>query len=406
MSGLVHAGGARPAARSLLMDGEPGQTYVHNMGGARDVLDPRTGAGRRATLRDQVQAARVMHNLVNQHQVTSLWQPQDVPDLLEPLFSYLILALRDRQGHRRPRHLASVPGAVPAGDGDGRHGRRRLSDTYPVDLAFSPVSPLILGGEVTDALVEQVRRGGVAVEILPCPAAATTAPGALVGAARAAERRGAGRRRAHAGRRAGHARLLRPPPERGGPAQRRRRLGHAGDGRGVHRRRALLARIRAGLRLLRAGQRQQGHRRAVRLRAHGQRRCSACRHGRGSCPASAPCRPAWRAVSRCSSSTTRSSTTPLYALSPRPWDADALDVDAMVDGVALGSRLPGHQAHQALHPQRVRHAAGRLPRRAGRLGRVRAHRRGRPGRGARPRTCMRARAGGPARRRAGRAVRR
>ena len=50
---------------------------------------------------------------------------------------------------------------------------------YPIDLAFSPVSPLILGGDVSDALVEQVRRGGVAVEILPCPAAATTAPGAL-----------------------------------------------------------------------------------------------------------------------------------------------------------------------------------------------------------------------------------
>ena len=48
-----------------------------------------------------------------------------------------------------------------------------------MDLAFSPVSPLVLGGEVTDALVTQVRHGGVIVEILPCPAAATTAPGTL-----------------------------------------------------------------------------------------------------------------------------------------------------------------------------------------------------------------------------------
>ena len=32
---------------------------------------------------------------------------------------------RDRQGHRRPRHLPSVPGAVPAGDGAGGHRRRR-----------------------------------------------------------------------------------------------------------------------------------------------------------------------------------------------------------------------------------------------------------------------------------------
>ena len=53
---------------------------------------------------------------------------------------------------------------------------------YPVDLAFSPVSPLIFGREVSDALVAQVRRGGAIVELLPCPAAATTAPAALAAA--------------------------------------------------------------------------------------------------------------------------------------------------------------------------------------------------------------------------------
>jgi trimethylamine--corrinoid protein Co-methyltransferase len=125
---------ARDPAGAMLMDAAPGPTYVHNMGGARDVADPRTGAGRRATLHDQVLATRVMHHLVNQSQVTSLWQPQDVPDLLEPLYSYLVLA-------------------------------------FETDKA--------LGGEVTDALVAEVRRGGVVVEILPCPAAATTAPGAI-----------------------------------------------------------------------------------------------------------------------------------------------------------------------------------------------------------------------------------
>ena len=83
---------ARDPEKSLLLDAEPGVTYVHNMGGARDVIDPRSGAGRRARLGDQVRACRVMHSLVNQSQVTSLWQPEDVPDLLEPLYSYLVLA--------------------------------------------------------------------------------------------------------------------------------------------------------------------------------------------------------------------------------------------------------------------------------------------------------------------------
>jgi len=170
---------ARDPARAMLMDAAPGPTYVHNMGGARDVADPRTGAGRRATLHDQVLATRVMHHLVNQSQVTSLWQPQDVPDLLEPLYSYLVLAFETDKplggpGISHPfqaRYLHEMATAVTGADGTG--------GVYPIDLAFSPVSPLILGGEVTDALVAAVRRGGVVVEILPCPAAATTAPGAI-----------------------------------------------------------------------------------------------------------------------------------------------------------------------------------------------------------------------------------
>jgi trimethylamine--corrinoid protein Co-methyltransferase len=170
---------ARDPAKSLAMDPEPAQTYVHNLGGARDVIDPRTGAGRRATARDQRLATRVMHHLVNQHQVTSLWQPCDLPDLLEPLYSFLILAWETDKAIGGPgisfpfqaRYLSEMAAVVTGADGSG--------GVYPVDLAFSPVSPLILGREVTEALVEQVRRGGAIVEILPCPAAATTAPGAI-----------------------------------------------------------------------------------------------------------------------------------------------------------------------------------------------------------------------------------
>lgn len=170
---------ARDPERALVIDPDPGVTYVHNLGGARDVSDPRTGAGRRATLHDQVLATRIMHNLVNQEQITSLWQPEDVPDPLEPLYSYLVLAHETDKAIGGPgishpfqaRYLQEMAEAVTGADGSG--------GAYPVDLAFSPVSPLILGGDVSDALVEQVRRGGAAVEILPCPAAATTAPAAL-----------------------------------------------------------------------------------------------------------------------------------------------------------------------------------------------------------------------------------
>jgi trimethylamine--corrinoid protein Co-methyltransferase len=170
---------ARDGARSIPVDADPGPTYVHNMGGARDMIDPRTGASRRATMADQVRLTRVMHNMVNLHCVTSLVQPDDVPHQLEPLYSYLVLAHETDKPIGGPGishayqadFLRRMATAVTGADGSGAR--------YPVDLAFSPVSPLQLGAEVTDALVATVRAGGVVVEILPCPAAGTTAPASV-----------------------------------------------------------------------------------------------------------------------------------------------------------------------------------------------------------------------------------
>ena len=173
---------ARDPGKSLELDASPGPVYVHNMGGAADVADARTGELRRATLADQVALTRVMHHLVNQHEVTSLVQPQDVPALLEPLYSYLVLALESDKALGGPgvshpfqaRYLEEMAMVVTGADGaDG---------TFPIDIAFSPVSPLILGGEVTDALLALVATRRSIVEILPCPAVATTAPASIAGA--------------------------------------------------------------------------------------------------------------------------------------------------------------------------------------------------------------------------------
>ena len=61
---------------------------------------------------------------------------------------------------------------VPAAAADGR---------YPVQMSFSPVSPLALGADIGDALMEAARLG-VVCELLPCPVAGTTAPASLSGA--------------------------------------------------------------------------------------------------------------------------------------------------------------------------------------------------------------------------------
>ncbi|HEY5628410.1 MAG TPA: trimethylamine methyltransferase family protein [Candidatus Limnocylindrales bacterium] len=173
---------ARDADRSIPVDADPGATFVHNMGGARDIIDAKTGASRRATMADQVRLTRVMHHMANLHSVTSLVQPDDVPHPLEPLYSYLVLAHETDKPVGGPgisfafqaAFLRRMAIAVTGADGsDGR---------YPVDLAFSPVSPLQLGAEVSDALLATVRAGQVAVEILPCPAAGTTAPGSMAAA--------------------------------------------------------------------------------------------------------------------------------------------------------------------------------------------------------------------------------
>ena len=177
--GSAYVLSARGAGRSLAIDPEPGDIFVHNMGGAADVSDALTGVVRRATLADQGDFTRVMHQLTNQHAVCSLLQPQDVPDELEPLYSYLLVAFETDKYVGGPgiswsyqaRHLREMAIALT--------GQSGADGCYPLDLAFSPVSPLLLGADVTDALIDTVRRGGVVVEILPCPAAGTTAPAAI-----------------------------------------------------------------------------------------------------------------------------------------------------------------------------------------------------------------------------------
>ena len=108
---------ARDEARSLAVDSDPGAIFVHNMGGAADVSDALTGVTRRATIADQGDFTRVMHQLVNQHTVCSLLQPQDVPGELEPLYSYLMVAFETDKYVGGPGISLPVPGPLPARDG-------------------------------------------------------------------------------------------------------------------------------------------------------------------------------------------------------------------------------------------------------------------------------------------------
>ena len=65
-----------------------GNLYFHNLGGARDVFDAKTGTRRVATDQDVIDSTRLLDALPNAHTVTPFFTPQDVPGELMSLYMY------------------------------------------------------------------------------------------------------------------------------------------------------------------------------------------------------------------------------------------------------------------------------------------------------------------------------
>ena len=146
--------------------------------------DPRSGRTRPATFRDQVQAARVMHHGRYPDSINSLVTPGDVPPELHPFYSYFAIASETDKPVGGPGQdhawqtpvlfemasavLSARPGGAPAGG-------------ITLDMGYSPVSPLHLGAGVCDGLIAAARLG-MAVQVLTNPVAGTTAPASLAGA--------------------------------------------------------------------------------------------------------------------------------------------------------------------------------------------------------------------------------
>ncbi len=154
------------------------------MGEAPAVGDPRTGRSRPATFRDQALAARVMHQQRFPDSINSLVTPGDVPAELHPLYSYLAIAAETDKPIGGPGQdhawqtpvlfemasavLSARPGGLPAGG-------------IVLDMGYSPVSPLHLSAGVCDGIIAAARLG-MAVQVLTNPVAGTTAPASLAGA--------------------------------------------------------------------------------------------------------------------------------------------------------------------------------------------------------------------------------
>jgi trimethylamine---corrinoid protein Co-methyltransferase len=172
---------ARDPAKDLVIDASPGPVYVHNTGETAIVLDPKTSKPRPSTFVDQVAAARVMQQLRNQHSINAPLSPQDVPAPLAPLYSYLALVSESDKHISGPgvtlakqvEYLFQMASVVLSNAGE--------RGAHPLSVYVSPVSPLQLGGEGCEGLVVAAK-AGIVCQILPAPTAGTTAPAPLAAA--------------------------------------------------------------------------------------------------------------------------------------------------------------------------------------------------------------------------------
>jgi trimethylamine--corrinoid protein Co-methyltransferase len=125
-----------------------------------------------------------MHHGRYPDSINSLVTPGDVPGDLHPLYSYLAIAAETDKLIGGPgldfswqaRYLADMAEVVA----EARPGKRPRA-ACTIEMGFSPVSPLHLGRGVCDGIIEAVRRG-MAVQVLTNPVAGTTAPASLAGA--------------------------------------------------------------------------------------------------------------------------------------------------------------------------------------------------------------------------------
>jgi trimethylamine---corrinoid protein Co-methyltransferase len=173
---------ARDPARSLLIDAEPGPTYVHGLRGVNNVVDPLSGQRRPSTLKDVYEHARVMHGLPQQDAITELFEAGDVHIELQSLYFYLATARETDKYIRGPAMLSPFQARHMCQMAEVLAGSRAGSGTFAMEFAYSPVSPLFIDADCSQALIQTVRRGGIAIECMPCPVAGTTAPASLSGA--------------------------------------------------------------------------------------------------------------------------------------------------------------------------------------------------------------------------------
>ena len=152
-----------------------GTLYFHNLGGARDVFDARTGTHHTATTQDAKDAVRLLDALPNCNTVTPFFTPPDVSNEMLSLHMYrhaLSNTVKPVQGPgiqfghevRYAVEMAAVVG-TPANE---------------LTLSLSPVSPLTMHDIAAEAIMEMAKYGVIHAN-LPCPTGGATSPMTITG---------------------------------------------------------------------------------------------------------------------------------------------------------------------------------------------------------------------------------
>jgi trimethylamine---corrinoid protein Co-methyltransferase len=152
-----------------------GNLYFHNLGGARDVFDARTGTRHVATEADACNAIRLLDALPNCHTVTPFFTPPNVSNEHMAMHMY--------------RHALSNTTKPVQGPGIqfGHEVKYAVemaavvgTPAHELTLSLSPVSPLTMHDIAAEAILEMARAGVIHAN-LPCPTGGATSPMTITG---------------------------------------------------------------------------------------------------------------------------------------------------------------------------------------------------------------------------------
>ena len=152
-----------------------GNLYFHNLGGARDIFDARTGTRHVATDKDACNAIRLLDALPNCHTVTPFFTPPDISNELMALHMYRHALSNTTKPLQGPgiQFGHEVKYAVEMAAVVGTSAQQ-------LTLSLSPVSPLTMHDIAAEAIMEMAKAGVIHAN-LPCPTGGATSPMTITG---------------------------------------------------------------------------------------------------------------------------------------------------------------------------------------------------------------------------------